>query len=244
MANEKQIGKKRIWELDFIRGVAIIGVVFVHVVYDLTSIFGMDFSLGPVFDAVQNYGSLIFIVLSGICVTLGRHNIKRGLVVLLCGGVITGVTYLMVHLQMLSKYAKIDFGILSCLGACMILYSLFKDANKWLVLACGAVFIALGFYVESVRFDHDYLFFLGLRSKYYAAGDYFPLLPNFGYFLVGAFIGVTAYKSKKTLIPFVKDTNPIVRFFGFLGRQSLWVYLIHQPLAYGVLYLIFEIIKK
>ena len=112
------------------------------------------------------------------------------------------------------------------------------------MLFSAVVFIALGFMLKDYRVDGNYLAFLGIRSASYSAGDYFPLLPNFGYFLVGVFIGRTAYKNKKTLMPFVKDTNPIVRIFGFLGRQSLWVYMIHQPLAYGVLYLIFEIIKK
>lgn len=243
MANNELKNKKRIWELDFIRGVAIIGVVFVHVVYDLNSIFGIKFDLGAVFDAVQEYGSLIFIVLSGICVTLGRHNIKRGLVVMGGGLIITAVTYFMIHMDMISQYAKIDFGILSCLGACMLFYSLVKNANKYVILAIGVLFTCLGFLVSRVFFDHDWLLFLGLRSRSYYAGDYFPLLPNLGYFLVGAFVGKTVYKNKKTLMPRVNDQNPVIRFFGFLGRQSLWIYLAHQPLAYGVLYLIFEVIK-
>lgn len=243
MSKNEVAKKKRIWELDFIRGVAILGVVFVHVVYDLNYIFGVDFDLGSVFDAVQNYGSLIFILLSGICVTLGRHNIKRGLIVLGGGIIITLSTYIMVYMNMISKYAKIDFGVLSCLGVCMIFYSLVKDANKYLVGAIGVVFIALGFWVANVYLDYNWLLILGLRSREYYAGDYFPLLPNLGYFLVGSLIGKMAYKEKKTLMPRVNDRNPIIRFFSFLGRQSLWIYLAHQPLAYGVLYLIFEVIK-
>ena len=163
---------------------------------------------------------------------------------MLCGGVISGVTYLMVHLDMLSKYAKIDFGILSCLGLCMILYSLFKDANKWLIFGAGIVFVALGFYVDSIRLEMPYFIFLGLRPAGYSAGDYFPMLPNFGYFLVGVFLGKTVYKNKKTLMPRVNDNSIIIRCFSFLGRQSLWIYLAHQPVAYGVLYLIFHIIGQ
>ncbi|MBE6544384.1 MAG: DUF1624 domain-containing protein [Ruminococcaceae bacterium] len=243
MNNNEITKKKRIWELDFIRGVAIIGVVFVHVVYDLNSIFRVNFDLGPVFDVIQEYGSLIFIVLSGICVTLGRHNIKRGLIVLGGGAIISGVTYFMVHMGMLSSYAKIDFGILSCLGCCMLFYSLVKDVNKYVLLAIGAVFIGLGFWTSRVYLDYDWLLALGLRSRSYYAGDYFPLLPNLGYFLWGSFIGKTAYKNKKTLIPAVNDQNIVIKAFSFLGRQSLWIYLAHQPIAYGVLYLIFEVIK-
>ncbi len=241
MSKEK-VSKKRIWELDFIRGVAIIGVVFVHVMYDLTDIFRVDISLGPVFDAVQKYGSLIFIILSGICVTLGRRNIKRGLVVFASGCLISGATYLMVYLDMLAPYAKIDFGILSCLGACMLFYTIVKDANKWAVLGIGILFVGLGFLLKTVYFDTNYFAFLGIRSRNYSAGDYFPLLPNLGYFLIGSFVGKLAYKDKKTLFPAVNDQNPVLRFFSFLGRHSLWVYLAHQPIAYGILYLIFEIL--
>ncbi len=251
MSGTKEIGvkdikdikkKKRIWELDFIRGVAIIGVVIVHVVYDLRAIFGVKFDPGAVFEAVQEYGSLIFIVLSGICVTLGRHNIKRGLIVVAFGGVITAVTYIMAELGLISKYATIDFGILSCLGCCMLIYSLFKDANKWIILFSGAVFIALGFIVKDMKMPFPYLTFLGLCEPSYSAGDFFPLFPNLGYFLAGSFIGLTAYKDRKTLFGFVNDENPVIRFFSFLGRNSLWVYIAHQPIAYGVLYLIFEIL--
>ncbi len=239
MNTTNEIKKKRIWELDVIRGIAILGVVFVHVVYDLNYIFGVKFDLGPVFDFIQHYGSLIFIVLSGVCVTLGRHHFKRGLIVLGGGLIISVVTYAMVFLDMLSPSAAINFGILSLLGFSMIAYIPFGRMNKYFLLLFGAVFVVLGIIFDNVTVENPYLFPLGLTTSSYAAGDYFPIFPNFGYFLIGAFIGKTAYKNKISLFPKVNDRNIIIRIFSFLGRQSLWIYLAHQPLAYLILSLIF-----
>lgn len=239
MNSTNKTKKKRIWELDVIRGIAILGVVFVHVVYDLNYIFGVKFDLGPVFDFIQHYGSLIFIVLSGICVTLGRHHFKRGLIVFGGGVIISAVTYTMVFLKMLSPSAAINFGILSLLGFSMIAYIPFSKMNKYFLLLFGAVAVVLGIVFDNMTVENPYLFPLGLTTASYAAGDYFPIFPNFGYFLIGAFIGKTAYKNKTSLFPKVNNRNIIIRVFSFLGRQSLWIYLAHQPLAYLILSLIF-----
>lgn len=111
--------------------------------------------------------------------------------------------------------------------------------NKYFILFFGIVFALLGIIFNSMTVENPYLFPLGLTTNRFSSGDYFPIFPNFGYFLIGSFIGMTAYKSKKTLLPFVSDKNVAVRFFSFLGRQSLWIYLAHQPLAYLVLSIIF-----
>lgn len=236
--SNQNIKKKRIWELDVIRGIAIIGVVFVHTVYDLNYIFGVKFDLGPVFDFIQHYGSLIFIVLSGICITLGKHHLKRGLIVFGGGVIISAVTYGMVFIDMLSPYAAINFGILTLLGFSMIAYIPFSKLNKYLVLLFGVVFVVLGIIFESITVENPYLFPLGLTTSTYTSGDYFPIFPNFGYFLIGSFLGNTVYKKKTSLMPKVNDQNIIIKIFSFLGRQSLWIYLAHQPIVYLVLSLI------
>jgi uncharacterized membrane protein len=75
---------------------------------------------------------------------------------------------------------------------------------------------------------------LGLVPPSFSTSDYFPLLPNLGWFLLGAVMGRTIYRKKQTLLPFVSPKNPIVRFFSFLGRHSLWIYLLHQPILSGI----------
>ena len=76
----------------------------------------------------------------------------------------------------------------------------------------------------------------GLRAQgFYCGGDYFPLLPGFGWFLLGAVIGRTAYRKKQSLLPRVNAANPVIRFFSFCGRHSLLIYMLHQPVLIGLL---------
>ena len=54
-------------------------------------------------------------------------------------------------------------------------------------------------------------------------------LRGFGWFLLGAVIGRTAYRKKQSLLPRVNAANPVIRFFSFCGRHSLLIYMLHQP---------------
>ena len=71
----------------------------------------------------------------------------------------------------------------------------------------------------------------------FASSDYFPLHPNLGYFLIGAAIGKTLYRKKESLLPALADYG-IWKPLCFLGRHSLWVYLLHQPILSGICMLI------
>ena len=83
-----------------------------------------------------------------------------------------------------------------------------------------------------------WLFPLGLTCEGFTSSDYFPLFPQLGYFLIGAAIGKTAYREKRTLLPGSFQKTGIARFFCWCGRQSLFIYLLHQPIVYGLLELV------
>ena len=101
---------------------------------------------------------------------------------------------------------------------------------RWALAVLGVGFVALGVWFESFRIPVNFLFPLGLRAQgFYCGGDYFPLLPGFGWFLLGAVIGRTAYRKKQSLLPRVNAANPVIRFFSFCGRHSLLIYMLHQP---------------
>jgi uncharacterized membrane protein len=227
--------KKRIWELDAFRGICILGVVLVHFVYDLVELYGIiDWKYPPLFSLVKNWGGVLFVVLSGICVTLGRRSVRRGLIVLGCGMVITAVTYGMYRFGF-SKSILIYFGVLHCLGTCMILWSVFKKCPNWLLALFGIAMVAAGLYLRGKpTVDFPWLIPLGFVPPKFATSDYFPLLPNLGFFLLGTVLGRTVYRSKETLLPMVSEKNVLVRFFSFCGRQSLLIYLAHQPLLAGI----------
>ena len=71
-----------------------------------------------------------------------------------------------------------------------------------------------------------------------SSSDYFPIFPQLGWFLLGAALGRTVYREKQTLLPCAAQDFFLIRFFRWCGRQSLWIYLAHQPVVYGILELI------
>ena len=236
--------KKRIWELDVLRGVCILGMVVVHLIYDLQTFFSLPF-LGDsrLFDLIKQWGGVLFLLISGICVTLGSHPVRRGLIVFACGLICSAVTAGMYFLNMADKSIIIYFGVLHCLGVCMLLWPLFKRLPVWALGLLGLGLTVLGLWISgNVVVDFPWLIPLGLVPGDFASSDYFPLLSNLGFFLVGAFLGKTLYRKKETLLPRVSPANPVLAFFTRLGKWSLPVYLLHQPIITGLLYLILEIL--
>ena len=232
--------KKRIWELDVFRGICILGVIAVHCVYDMVELYELvAWKYPPLFVFIRDWGSVLFLLLSGICVTLGSRSIRRGLVVFGSGMLITLVTLAMYRLNLFDRSIIIYFGILHCLGICMLLWPLFRKFPWWALLLCGAALAAQGFWLQKQPgVDYCWMMPIGLPWKDFVTGDYFPLLPNFGFFLIGSALGKTVYRRKESLLPNVNTENIFIRFFSFCGRQSLWLYLLHQPLLNGVFYLI------
>jgi uncharacterized membrane protein len=75
----------------------------------------------------------------------------------------------------------------------------------------------------------------GFPPAHFASSDYFPLLPNFGFFLIGSSLGKYLYNSKTTCFPNVNTGNPLITAFCFTGRHTLAIYLLHQPVITALL---------
>jgi uncharacterized membrane protein len=232
--------KKRVWELDAFRGLCVLGMVIVHFVYDLIDLYALvDWEYPEWFLFVMKWGGLLFILISGICATLGRRSVRRGVIVVLCGLVCTAVTYGMYRFGMAGKGLIIYFGVLHCLGTCMILWWLFKRLPTWLLAVLGIAMAVAGLYLQTRTFDTGlWLMPLGFMPDGFASSDYFPLLPNLGYFLLGGVLGRTLYRKQETLLPKVNESNPVLRFLRLCGRHSLWIYLLHQPVLSGLCWLL------
>lgn len=231
--------KQRIWELDALRGLCILGVIVIHFVYDITMLYGLiSWEPPAVFLFVQQWGGVLFLLLSGICVTLGSHSIRRGLIVFGSGLLVSAVTAGMYLLNMATESIIIYFGVLHCLGVCMMLWPLFKKQSRWSLLSLGAGLIAIGFVLNSMSVDTVWLMPFGVPWHGFQTSDYFPLLPYLGFFLAGAAFGRILYPEKKTLFPKVNADFPVLRFLRFCGRHSLWIYLLHQPILNGICWLI------
>ncbi|MDD8025017.1 MAG: heparan-alpha-glucosaminide N-acetyltransferase [Acidobacteriota bacterium] len=228
----------RIWEIDFLRGLAIILMVAYHFGYDLTELAGIKSVLGIAFDlqsgpfriAVDVFAGL-FVVLCGVSCSLTRSNFRRGLKLLGVALLVTAASYVF------SPEETIHFGILHCLAVCILLYgATLEKAGPLKCLAAAGIVFGLSFAVPlalrntPIRFD--WLLPFGLTSYAYASFDYFPLLPWFGVFLVGSAAGKKLYASRRSLLP---KGRP-VPLFNAAGRYSLWIYVIHQPVLLGIFY--------
>ena len=231
MANSKP----RILELDAQRGVCILCVIVVHFLFDLSFFGGLNLTLPAWYVFIQEYGGAIFVVLSGVCVTLGSKSVRRGLIVFACGMLITAVTYGMYRLGMSGADVVVKFGVLHLLGVCMLVYPAFKKLPPAALALLGLAIAITGYAIRGVVVPQHWLFPLGLTYEGFTSSDYFPLFPQLGYFLIGAAIGKTAYREKRTFLPGAFQQTPVARFFCWCGRQSLFIYLLHQPIVYGLL---------
>lgn len=215
--------KNRIPELDAARGICILAMVAVHLVYDLTELYPViNWTYPPFFLLLKEQGGIIFFLISGISATLGRRHLRRGLLLLGCAALVSAAT-------VLAGAMPIRFGVLHCLGLCMLLWELFRKISTALLCACGTAIAAAGFLFEKISVSIPYLYPLGLTAPDFMSADYFPLLPFFGFFLLGAALGCRLYPNRQSLFP----SFPAHGFFRFLcacGRHSLWIYLLHQPI--------------
>ena len=217
---------KRIWELDALRGVCILGMVLVHLVYDLAS--GSPITLPGWFLILQNWGGVLFFLISGISVTRGKRSLRRGITVFVLGMGITLCTSIFVILGSASGDCVIWFGVLHCLGLCMILWPVFGRFPSSVLLIVSIVSIAAGVLLPRFPVNTPLLLWLGLMPTGFSSPDYFPLLPFFGFFLLGSIAGRRLYPNGQSLFPTV--SGKVFSFFARCGRHSLIIYLAHQPL--------------
>lgn len=199
-------------------------MVLVHLIYDLTQIYNiLPWGNTPLFLLIKNYGTVAFFLLSGICATLGTRELKRGTLVFGCGLLVSAVTALF------SPQTPIRFGVLHCLGLCMLLWHPLKKQPTPLLAAGGAVMALLGLGFTGLHVKNPCLYPLGLTTRDFYSADFFPLLPFLGFFLLGAALGRRLYRQRRSLLPRADIRNPMIRFLLLCGRHSLVIYLLHQP---------------
>lgn len=228
--------RKRIWELDAFRGVCVLGMVLVHFVLDVTMLYSLvDWQIPGWFIFLQNWGGVLFLLISGISVTFSRNSLRRGFWVFSCGMLITAATVGMYLLGIATRSIIIYFGVLQCLGICMALWPLFQKLPLWALSAIGTGIVLLGlFFTRLPPTEFYWLIPLGIPCAEFYTADYFPLFPYLGFFLLGAALGRALYRNKQTLLPKVNANHPLLRFLQFCGKYSLFIYMLHQPILSGL----------
>lgn len=252
--SKSNLKANRAFELDFLRGIAIIMMMTMHFTYDIRYEFGFDafayLKSSWFWEFVHPIIIVLFVGLSGICCTFSRNNLKRGLKLLVVALTFTGVTLFVtkvMHIECL-----ILFNVLHMLSVSTLVYALIvfiEKKTKMKPEQMTFIMIMVGIYIIILNnrlYYYDYessnmlLYPLGIGVKGEPmVADFLPLIPWLGVFLTGAGCGRMLYSSKQTLFPGTPDwVRKITAPFEFLGRHSLIVYIIHQPIMYGLLYVI------
>ena len=240
---------QRFWEIDFLRGIAIIMMVSFHLIFDLYYFGVYNFNVGSGFLWwFARVTASIFILLVGVSLSLSYSRsilskryvsknlfykyLKRGLRIFGYGLIITAVTWLVIG------QGFIIFGILHFVGIAIILeYPFYK--RKYINLILGLFFIAAGIYLMNFNFNFYELLWLGFTPNNFYTLDYFPLLPWLGVVSLGIFMGNILYKNYTRQFNFPDLSNKfVIRILNILGKHSLFIYLIHQPILLLGLYLL------
>ena len=236
--------------LDELRGLNLLSMIGYHACWDLIFLFGRPAAwyVGWQGHLWQQSICWVFILLSGFCLPLGHHPVRRGLIVSGAGALVTAVTLLFMPED------RVVFGVLTLLGAAMLitglLQPLLQKIPAWAGLVVSALLFALTYHTQDgfwqlgpwqmqlpgAWYVNLFTAFFGFFPLGFFSTDYFPLLPWLILFWAGYFahhcIGRARMKPLRR-----SACAPL----GWLGRHSLVLYLLHQPVIYGVLLLLFRI---
>lgn len=242
--------KERVWLIDEVRGLAILLMVVYHFFYDIVVLYGVNIPAfySPALDMIRDFFAGLFIFISGAACRFSRSNLKRGVQCFAFGMVMTYVTAIALPKD------PILFGVLHLLGVCMVLFSflapLLDKIPVWAGIA-GCALLCLvtwgmkdGYFGIAGLFTAPYpdvltasgLFFpFGIPGEGFASADYFPLFPWMFVFFAGAFFGLPVLQRKMPGFFYKKHVPPLA----FVGRYTLWIYLLHQPVLMGICLLVF-----
>ena len=248
---KQRIKKIRYTVPDIIRGASVIAMIVYHTMWDLVYLFGVSVpwfktDMGFLF---QQSICWSFVLISGFCWHLGKKKIRRGIIVIACSLVLTAVTAIVMPEQIILH------GVLSLIGTAMLvtipldkifkklhplwgivisflLFLLTYDVNNGFVGITGQKLFELpeNLYINTVTA------FFGFPHDAFYSSDYVPILPWIFVFFIGYFIYTLLEKKNKLNLLSGFTCKPIE----FIGRHSLEIYMAHQPIIFGLLFLIFK----
>lgn len=233
--------KERWIFLDLLRGIAILFMIPFHLIFDLNYFFGIEsFSYtSGVWYCIGKLSALLFIGSSGMTSVIiseqsndfgSKKDLKRAIIV---GGwalVITIVT------TFLLPKTPISFGILHFLAISMLLAPLLVRLSWKIAFGIGVCSILLGFFIKTLIIGTNVLAPIGLTNGHFLSLDYYPLFPWIGVTLLGISFGTLILQSSFRNLLLLLPAFPGQTSLAWIGRHSLAIYLIHQPVLLLILF--------
>lgn len=231
--------------LDELRGLSLIAMIGYHGMWDLVYLAGIRAAWyeGLPGRLWQQTVCCIFILLSGFCLALGHAPVRRGLIVFGGGALVTLVTWAVLPEDI------VLFGVLTFLGSAMIFTGLLRPwldrVPGWAGLAGSILLFLLTYHVNAGYLSLGGLYlgqlpdslyanlltaYLGFPGPGFYSTDYFSLIPWLFLFWAGFYL----YKvvGRPRMEPLRRSICPPL---GWIGRHSLVIYMLHQPVLYGLL---------
>lgn len=243
----------RLNRIDDWRAIVSINMVVYHLIYDLVFIFGFNYKwfLGSGAYIWEQFIAWSFIFLSGFCQGFAKNSLFDGLKISLCGIIITVVTLIF------DLGTPIYFGVLTFIGFSILISIPLKDylrklSPKFGMILFFVLFIItkkinkgyLGFASINLVKLPDFLYsdkinwistFFGLTSYQFASSDYFSFIPWYFLFITGFYFYNYLKRYNKLYIVEGKRIAP----FYYISKNSLLIYMVHQPVTLGILYTLY-----
>ena len=248
VTTERDHISSRFTGLDTLRGFTLISMILYHICYNLAYIFHIPLPWYHTIGAHLWQLSICctFLLLAGVCTHFTRRPVQRALRIGAAALTVTIVTYIFMPREL------IVFGILHCMTWCLFSYAalekLLRRVPQKFGLICSILLFFATFHVPQKYLLYQpfaiplpqqwylsyWLSIFGFISPDFFSADYFPIFPYIFLFFAGHFLGYQLYRLPKD----IKDFS--IRPLAFLGRHSLLVYLLHQPIVYGIMLFIFS----
>lgn len=222
----------RLIEIDIVRGLAILGVVLFHIVWNLEFV---GFISGVAFNPIWlGFGRLLagtFMFLVGVNLILAHSRnfkksafVKRLIVLALTAFLISAVTWITF------PESYIFYGILHAIAVASIVGLFFLKLPLLLVFIAGLAALLLPQFINSQLFDTRWLAWIGFYERAPSSNDFVPFFPWVGLTILGVFFArFFDLSTKCSILPILIKANRITKFIVWAGRNSLAIYLIHQP---------------
>ena len=233
------------WQsIDAARGIALAAMVVYHFTWDLSFLRYIDpgTATAPGWAWFAKSIAASFLALSGVSFALAsRNGLRRGPYLRRLGLIVAAAFAVSLGTAFAVPHAPVIFGILHCIAAASLLLPLFQGRPALVSFVAAVAFWAATPLFASPFFDGPVWSWLGLNVTPLSAVDHVPLLPWAGW----AFFGHGAMQwmlargdgENNALLRGWQARTPVGRALTFSGRHSLAIYLIHQPVLIGILWI-------
>jgi uncharacterized membrane protein len=229
--------------LDVARGGALLLMFVYHFSWDLTFFRMADFQIFSDWKWIwfaKFIASIILFVMGIASVMARRRNpggldpavfLRRLAIIAVAAGLVSAATFIV------DAGSYIFFGILHHIAAASVILLAVHRLPIAGILALAAMVAVAPEFLRSDAFNADYLMWLGLYTEAPGSVDYVPLLPWLALPLAGVAGGRILLRGEAVPAMLAwAPADPLSKAVHYLGRHSLVVYLIHQPILFGGLY--------